>query len=241
MNDSNHCEQNEDIEDDEGPSKFICKSKSIDIKGNKHIRLPYLLPTNTLFDLSNNNLRGDIPASIGNMSSLRWLNLSGNQLEGSIPTSLSSISTLEVLDLSKNNFTGSIPEELSKLHFLHKLDVSSNSLCGPIPTGTQFSTFDASAFRRNKCLQGCPLDPCSNQKRKSMGESNSTSKSNHVKVKWLSHVNEKMSLIALGIGLGIGFGGVVFMFIVWERANCWILCLSPQKPQVFYGVYRLPT
>jgi Leucine-rich repeat (LRR) protein len=92
------------------------------------------------------------------MSSLRSLNLSGNQLEGLIPTSLSNISTLEVLDLAKNNLSGQIPEELSKLHWLHKLDVSSNSLCGPIPTGTQFSTFDATSFQRNKCLWGCPLD-----------------------------------------------------------------------------------
>jgi hypothetical protein len=56
-------------------------------------------------------------------------------------------------------------------------------------------------------------------KEKPMGEGNSTSKSNHVKVEWLSRVNENMSLIALGMGMGIGFGGVVAMFIVWERAS----------------------
>jgi hypothetical protein len=121
------------------------------------------------------------------------------------------------------------------------MDVSSNSLCGPIPTGTQISTFDVASFQRNKCLWGCPIDPCSNRKEKPLIEGNSTNKSNHVKVKWLTHVKENMSLVALGMGMGIGFGGVVTMFIVWERAKCWVLGLAPQKPQVFYGMYRIPT
>jgi hypothetical protein len=32
-------------------------------------------------------------------------------------------------------------------------------------------------------------------------------------------VNENMSLIALGMGMGFGFGGVVAMFILWERVS----------------------
>jgi Leucine-rich repeat (LRR) protein len=196
---------------------------------------------NTFFDLSNNNLVGEIPTSIGSMSSLRWLNLSGNQFEGSIPTSLSNISTLEVLDLAKNNLSGKIPQELSNLHWLRVLDVSCNNLCGPIPTGTQFSTFDVTSFQSNKCLWGCPIDRCSNQKENPMIEGNSTSNNPHVKVGWLSRVNENMSLLALSIGTGIGFGGVVAMFILWEKARFWVLALTPKKPQVFYGVYRLPT
>jgi hypothetical protein len=196
----------------------------------------------TCFDFSNNNLTGEIPTSIGSLTGLRSLNLYGNQLEGLIPISLSNISTLEVLDLAKNNLSGPIPQELSKLHWLHKMDVSSNSLCGPIPAGTQFSTFDASSFQNNKCLWGCPLDRCGNENKKPpFTGANSTTKSNHVEVKWLTTVNENMSLIALGMGMVLGFGGVVTMFILWERARCWVLGIPSKKPQVFYGVYRLPT
>jgi len=171
---------------------------------------------NTLFDLCNNNLIGEIPTGIGSMTTLRWLNLSGNQLEGSIPTSLSNISTLEVLDLAKNNLSEQIPQALSNLHWLRVLDVSSNNLCGPIPTRTQFTTFDVASFQSNKCLWGCHIDRCSNQKEKEnpLTKGNSTTNNNHVKVEWLSHVDENMSLIALEMRMGIGFEGVVAIFTV---------------------------
>jgi len=63
--------------------------------------------------------------------------------------------------------------------------------------------------------------------------------SNDVKVSWLSHVEEKMSLIALGIGMGIGFGGVIIIFMLWEKAKHWIML--PNIPENLYGLYRFPT
>jgi Leucine-rich repeat (LRR) protein len=215
----------------------IYQKMEIDMKGHEYT-LSYLLPTNIILDLSSNNLTGKIPASIGRMSHLRLLNLSRNQLEGRIPTSLSGISTLEQLDLAKNNLSGPIPEELSKLHELVVLDVSSNNLCGRIPTGTQFSTFNVSSFQNNKCLWGCPLDSCNENERQARKCDNAT-KSSNVRVGWLSHVDENMSLIALGLGMGIGFGGVVAIFVFWERAKHWVL--SPIMPRPFFGVYRFPT
>lgn len=161
---------------------------------------------------------GQIPASIGTLREMRLLNLSGNQLQGPIPASLGNISTLEQLDLSKNNLNGSIPEELSKLYSLAVVDVSSNSLCGPIPRGTQFSTFSATSFQRNKCLYGCPLDSCS-EKENPVGEGDKNSSSAHMKMGWLEHLDEKMSLMALGIGFGIVIWGVVGVFIFCNRAR----------------------
>jgi len=203
--------------------------------------LKYVLATNTIFDLSSNNFTEEIPASIGSLSSLRLLNLSGNQLEGKMPASLSEISTLEQLDLAKNNLTGEIPQEFSKLSMLAVFDVSFNRLCGPIPTGTQFTTFSTTSFQKNKCLWGCPLNPCNENKPPfAPGEGNS-GKSNNIKEGWLSHLDEKMSLLALGMGLGIGFGGVVAMFILWERDRHWVLALPHNRSQAFYGEYRFPT
>ena len=60
---------------------------------------------------------------------------------------------------------------------------------------------------------------------------------NNIKVGWLSHLNEKLSLVTLGIRVG----GVVSMFILWERARHWVLVLPHNKPQDFYGEYRFPT
>lgn len=80
---------------------------TIGIKG-RETSLSYELSTNTIFDLSSNNLIGEIPATIGRMSSLRLLNLSRNQLKGIIPASIGQISTLEQLDLSINNLSDSL-------------------------------------------------------------------------------------------------------------------------------------
>ena len=78
---------------------------TIDIKGIEY-NLSYVWHTNMVFDLSQNNLTGEIPLSIGHMNSLRLLNLSGNRLEGKIPACLGEISTLEELTLGKNKLHG---------------------------------------------------------------------------------------------------------------------------------------
>ena len=201
-----------------------------------------MLSTNNIFDLSQNNLTGEIPVSIKSMSRLRLLNLSGNQLEGRIPTCLSEIPTLEELDLAKNKLYGSIPKELSKLSMLASLDVSSNNLCGPIPTGTNFYTFNETSFERNKCLCGFPLPPCKQKDKAKKPIPRDSGGGGNVKKGWLSRVNEELSLMTLGLGMGIGFGVVVAMFIVWDRARSWVMGLSPnnsKKPS--YGLYRFPT
>ena len=131
----------------------------VEMKGSEY-NVSYMWMIDTIFDLSCNNIIGEIPASIGSMSNLWLLNLSWNQLEGQFPTSLSGISTLEQLDLANNNLSGPIPQDLSKISMLASFEVSSNNLCGPIPTGTQFSTFNVTSFQKNKCLCGLPLPPC---------------------------------------------------------------------------------
>jgi Leucine-rich repeat (LRR) protein len=81
----------------------------VDIKGIEY-NMPYVWKNNVIFDLSMNNITGEIPISIGSMNSLRLLNLSMNQLEGKIPACLSDISTLEELNIAKNKLHGEIPQ-----------------------------------------------------------------------------------------------------------------------------------
>ncbi|KAL3940551.1 MAG: hypothetical protein SGBAC_004930 [Bacillariaceae sp.] len=65
----------------------------------------------TLLDLSNNQLTGRIPESIGNLGTgaLKELRLQSNQLSGSIPASISSLRSLEWLYLQDNRLAGSVP------------------------------------------------------------------------------------------------------------------------------------
>ncbi|CAL9204308.1 unnamed protein product [Musa hybrid cultivar] len=109
------------------------------------------LSIDTLIDLSNNYLSGNIPEELGNLHGLRSLNLSGNYLIGKIPRSIDGTKQLEVLDLSRNNLSGAIP-------FLDHLNLSYNNLSGSIPTGNQLQTFtDPSIYVGNLYLCGPPL------------------------------------------------------------------------------------
>ena len=55
----------------------------------------YNIETTTYLNLSSNQLTGEFPSSIGNLTNLQYLSLSGNQLTGEIPQ--------EVCDLIESN------------------------------------------------------------------------------------------------------------------------------------------
>lgn len=84
-------------------------------------------------DLSFNNLAGSIPLEFGDLSLLESLILSANDLKGTIPPELGNLFSLVSLSLNYNNLTGNIPSELSRLTKLETLDLSVNKLTGAIP------------------------------------------------------------------------------------------------------------
>ncbi|CAA0820414.1 disease resistance family protein / LRR family protein [Striga hermonthica] len=110
------------------------------------------------FDLSSNQLIGEIPSELTNLTGLKGLNLSHNHLGGKIPLEIGDMVSLESLDLSSNYLFGTIPESLSKLTFLSHLNLSNNNLSGHIPTGPQLQTLDGSSdYEGNAGLCGVPL------------------------------------------------------------------------------------
>ncbi|KAL9373368.1 hypothetical protein Peur_032988 [Populus x canadensis] len=91
------------------------------------------LPSLTSLDLSTNFLNGSIPSSLGNLSSLENLDLSTNFLSGSIPSSLENLSSLQYLVLWYNMLSGQIPKELGNLSNLEIMVLSFNELTGQLP------------------------------------------------------------------------------------------------------------
>ena len=88
----------------------------------------------TELSLGERGLMGEIPADLGNLTSLQHLSLWQNQLTGEIPTELGNLSNLQSLDLSSNQLTGEIPTELGNLSNLLQLELIANQLKGEIPT-----------------------------------------------------------------------------------------------------------
>ena len=87
----------------------------------------------TWVDLSENGLRGEIPAALGDLDRLRVLILSGNQLTGAIPREVGNLRDLVWLFVQSNELTGELPRELGRLSNLVYLYVYSNRLTGEIP------------------------------------------------------------------------------------------------------------
>jgi hypothetical protein len=63
--------------------------------------------------LYNNQLSGEIPPELGNLSNLQDLRLSNNQLSGPIPSQLGEIQSLQYLFLDHNRLIGTIPTTIS--------------------------------------------------------------------------------------------------------------------------------
>ncbi len=87
----------------------------------------------TWLELGGNNLRGSLPAELGDLTRLAGLDLLFNQLTGSIPAELGNLASLWRLDLQENRLTGAIPSSLGNLPDLELLILANNELTGTIP------------------------------------------------------------------------------------------------------------
>ena len=65
--------------------------------------------------LDDNQLTGEIPSTIGNLTNLEVLNLRSNQLTGEIPSEIGQLTNLTQLVLIENQLTGDIPSEVCDL------------------------------------------------------------------------------------------------------------------------------
>ncbi|KAK1425712.1 hypothetical protein QVD17_21067 [Tagetes erecta] len=84
--------------------------------------------------MGGNQLRGNIPSSIGNLVGLVLLPLESNQFTGSIPSTIGNLQNLQFLDLSRCQLSGTIPDAIGNLSSFINLHVFSNKLEGEIPS-----------------------------------------------------------------------------------------------------------
>lgn len=105
-------------------------------------------------DLSNNNLQGKIPITIGNLRNLEVLNLSGNNIQGKVPGLFRKFEDLKVINLADNALVGDIPASIDKLQNLEELNLNNNKLGGELPQGiSELSKLNTLALANND-LQG---------------------------------------------------------------------------------------
>ncbi|KAG0266966.1 hypothetical protein DFQ27_009243 [Actinomortierella ambigua] len=117
-----------------GPWKFTpeltncCNTQypnSASIKCNAQNQIVYIY-------LAGQGLSGKLPASLGTLTSLRYLLLNYNSLTGPIPRALVDL-PLYILDLSHNQLSGSLPSSSGWVQ-LETLNLEANALTGELPS-----------------------------------------------------------------------------------------------------------
>ncbi|XP_062207252.1 probable LRR receptor-like serine/threonine-protein kinase At1g06840 isoform X2 [Phragmites australis] len=81
-----------------------------------------------------NNLTGNIPKEVGNITTLKLITLNGNQLSGSLPDEIGYLVNLNRLQIDQNNISGPIPKSFANLTSIRHLHMNNNSLSGQIPS-----------------------------------------------------------------------------------------------------------
>ncbi|KAK4594555.1 hypothetical protein RGQ29_018296 [Quercus rubra] len=164
----------------------------------------------TTIDFSNNNFKGEIPKSIGELGSLKGLNFSHNNLIGRVPSLLGNLTNLEWLDLSSNKLEGEIPVQLVDLTYLAFLNLSENYLFGQIPQGKQFNTFTNDSYKENRGLCGFPMTKaCGNDEGQQPPPSSTIQEDDF---EFENGFHWKVVLLGYGVGFmfGLGLGYLVF-------------------------------
>ena len=83
-----------------------------------------------LFAAANNDLSGSLPASLGALLLLQYLDLHSNGLTGSVPNAMSTLTGLQYLDLSSDQLSGELPDGFGGFGNLTFFNVSGNGALG---------------------------------------------------------------------------------------------------------------
>ncbi|GAB4856621.1 hypothetical protein Ancab_040497 [Ancistrocladus abbreviatus] len=125
------------------------------IQGSIHIPSPSLL----VYDVSGNELSGEIPPLICNLTSLDRLFLGYNKLSGALPPCFGNLSnSLSILQLQGNNFWGAIPETFTTKCQLKWIILSNNQFQGKVPRSlSNCSSLEVLELGNNQITDAFPI------------------------------------------------------------------------------------
>ncbi|CAI5467701.1 unnamed protein product [Closterium sp. Yama58-4] len=112
-----------------------CAVASYDLTGTFETPRGILCDDNgmvTSLNMAYQQLKGSIPASIGNLVQLQYLVLNDNFLSGSIPDAIGRLRNLNYLYLNGNELTD-VPQSMSGLYQLKEVNLAENLLSGSLP------------------------------------------------------------------------------------------------------------
>ena len=82
--------------------------------------------------LNNNGLDGTLPAALGDLTALEYLDLQNNALSGALPSALADLTNLTALLLTRSRaLTGPLPDGLRELADLNTVYIGDTELCAP--------------------------------------------------------------------------------------------------------------
>ncbi|XP_057758472.1 receptor-like protein EIX2 [Arachis stenosperma] len=143
---------------------------------------------------------------------LKAIDLSRNNLKGEIPSEIGNLTSLDSLDLSRNDLCGRILSSLSQIDGIGALDLSYNNLFGRIPSGRHMDTFGASFFEGNPNLCGeqlhktCPEDMTLTKPQEPTTHDDADDNSDFYEALYMS----------LGFGFFTGFCGLLGPLLFWR-------------------------
>eukprot|EP01031_Cornospumella_fuschlensis_P041619 gene41619-50790_t len=89
-----------------------------------------------LLYLSNNKFEGTVPPSVYQLPALQYLNLYDNLLQDTISSNIGNLKQLLYFNIAGNMFHGTIPEALFALRNITQIFYAGNNLHGPLPPFT---------------------------------------------------------------------------------------------------------
>ena len=103
-----------------------------------------------------NQLSGSLPAEIGECTGLRYILLSKNRLSGQLPDTWQDLDELYYLTLSENDFSGTLPPSFCEMEKLNRVDLAHNQFSGSLPENIallSIAGYDVHLFQRQSGFQ----------------------------------------------------------------------------------------